>query len=213
MSRPITIKIVFDHSFSDISELHSDELLKNPEREAQPASTSIPIETPVEVFKVAPDQETSPPTAPDLEPTSDPPVNAALTILTDEIAPELRLSPSEVANSIVWFPIHLCSEADHRQVSSVKFTPYESPLKMFKAYRNHSNFTEDVAGGIQSMTYSNKIDPHQPVCQVEMSGGTCDDPQCPGQHFKSMSLPGECDSFPTLLFLGTSTTLAALLEY
>jgi hypothetical protein len=125
--------------------------------------------------------------APALEPQS----HDTATMMTDELAPELQTASLDKANSTVRLSRNLYSEADRRQVSSVSFTPYESPLKMFKAYRYHSNFPKDVAGGIQSITYSNNIDVHQPVCQFEMAGGTCNDPNCAGQHFKSMTLRGE----------------------
>ena len=61
---------------------------------------------------------------------------------------------------------------------------------MFKAYRYHSNFRNDVPGGFKSLTYSNTIDPGLPLCPVEMAGANCDEPDCIGQHMQNMGLAG-----------------------
>jgi hypothetical protein len=70
------------------------------------------------------------------------------------------------------------------------FTPYESPLKMFKAYRYHPEYGSTVSTGFGSMTYCNNINPDISICQWEADGGVCNDPQCSGQHFKDMRLAG-----------------------
>ena len=70
------------------------------------------------------------------------------------------------------------------------FTPYESPLSILKSFRFNPRFTEVVAGGYRSLTYSNKIDPRRPLCPTEASGGICTDPKCEEQHFRQMTLPG-----------------------
>lgn len=70
------------------------------------------------------------------------------------------------------------------------FSPYESPLRMFKAYRYHSDFAKDVTGAFRSMTYSHKIDPTTELCRFEAAGGICNDSQCPFQHFRDMILSG-----------------------
>ncbi|KMW67573.1 hypothetical protein, variant [Blastomyces dermatitidis ATCC 18188] len=68
------------------------------------------------------------------------------------------------------------------------FTPYRSPLRLFKAYRYHPRFTEDVSGGYRSLTYSHNIDPHNYVCPYEAAGGFCNDHSCEYQHFRHMTL-------------------------
>ncbi|KAH7390304.1 hypothetical protein BKA64DRAFT_678928 [Cadophora sp. MPI-SDFR-AT-0126] len=71
------------------------------------------------------------------------------------------------------------------------FTPYESPLKQFRAYRFHPSFKQDVAGGLKSKTYSHKIDPMQELCRFETAGGICNDPTCDFQHFRDIDLPDD----------------------
>ncbi|OJD27299.1 hypothetical protein ACJ73_01309 [Blastomyces percursus] len=68
------------------------------------------------------------------------------------------------------------------------FTPYRSPLKLFKAYRYHPRFTEDVSGGYRSLTYSHNIDPYNYICPYEAAGGFCNDHSCEYQHFRDMTL-------------------------
>ncbi|KAJ4355113.1 hypothetical protein N0V95_003195 [Ascochyta clinopodiicola] len=81
-----------------------------------------------------------------------------------------------------------------------RFTPYESPLRMFKSYRYHPNFSQDVDGGFLSMTFSHQIDPETPLCPFESAGGSCNDPECPNQHFRGMGINGE----KLLVQLGTA---------
>ncbi len=69
------------------------------------------------------------------------------------------------------------------------FTPYESPLKQFKAYRYHPEFPSRVPRGYRSLTYFNAINPETPICRDEMHG-SCIDPSCTYQHFASMELRG-----------------------
>ncbi|KAI4151048.1 MAG: hypothetical protein LQ341_000978 [Variospora aurantia] len=70
------------------------------------------------------------------------------------------------------------------------FTPYESPLQRFHAYRYHPDFVSRVASGYRSLTYSHNIDARKPVCPYEITGGRCNDASCENQHFKSMNLSG-----------------------
>ncbi|KAH0538190.1 hypothetical protein FGG08_005206 [Glutinoglossum americanum] len=67
------------------------------------------------------------------------------------------------------------------------FTPYDSPLKQFRAYRYHRNYLKDVPGGFRSLTYSHNIDPNKPLCMFETSG-VCNDTGCQDQHFRDMKL-------------------------
>ncbi|KAE9365161.1 hypothetical protein N431DRAFT_430676 [Stipitochalara longipes BDJ] len=71
------------------------------------------------------------------------------------------------------------------------FTPYESPLKQFRAYRFHPEFKQDIAGGLRSMTYSHKIDPNAEFCRYELAGGICNDTTCDLQHFRDIKLPDD----------------------
>jgi hypothetical protein len=76
------------------------------------------------------------------------------------------------------------------EIEPVKFTPYESPLRMFKSYRYHPTYAQDVSGGFLSTTFSHQIDIEKPMCQYETAGGTCNDEECPDQHFRDMSITG-----------------------
>ncbi|KAL4734023.1 hypothetical protein BDV11DRAFT_175152 [Aspergillus similis] len=69
-----------------------------------------------------------------------------------------------------------------------KFTPYSSPLKLFRAYRYHPNYNDEVSGGYRSLTYSHNIDPLKHLCPFETSGGVCNDRSCEFQHFRNMAL-------------------------
>ncbi|KAF2673926.1 hypothetical protein BT63DRAFT_410873 [Microthyrium microscopicum] len=85
------------------------------------------------------------------------------------------------------------SSTTSEEVHPTGFTPYESPLKIFKGYRNHPEFLKNVKGGYKSQTYSNNIEPHMVVCPSELSWGFCSTPSCGWQHFKDMELSGtEC---------------------
>ncbi|KAL1656173.1 hypothetical protein SLS61_001245 [Didymella pomorum] len=81
-----------------------------------------------------------------------------------------------------------------------RFTPYESPLRMFKSYRYHPQYSQEIDGGFLSMTYSHQIDVEKPLCQFESAGGSCNDPECPNQHFRGMGITGE----KLLVQLGTA---------
>ncbi|CAL3970927.1 unnamed protein product [Diplocarpon coronariae] len=70
------------------------------------------------------------------------------------------------------------------------FTPYESPLKRFAAYRFHPCFKQDVRGGLRSKTYSHRIKTKTEFCRYELAGGICNDATCAEQHFRDIVLPG-----------------------
>ncbi|KAI6254706.1 hypothetical protein MCOR19_008788 [Pyricularia oryzae] len=76
------------------------------------------------------------------------------------------------------------------------FTPYESPLTYFRAYRFHPKYAETVTGGLKSLTYTNKINPKQALCLNELTQKKCNDPECGFQHFKSMVPRGKSASHP-----------------
>lgn len=70
------------------------------------------------------------------------------------------------------------------------FSPYQSPLKKFHAYRFHPEYKQQIPGGLRSLTYTNKIDAKKELCRYELMGGTCNDDTCEFQHFREMGLPG-----------------------
>ena len=78
----------------------------------------------------------------------------------------------------------------HTLIEHPRFVPYESPLRKFKSYRYHPEYSKDVSGGFRSMTYSHQIDPEKPICRFEAAGGTCNDDECDSQHFRGMGLDG-----------------------
>jgi hypothetical protein len=77
-------------------------------------------------------------------------------------------------------------------VKPAGFVPYESPLRMFKSYRYHQKYSQDVTGGFLSLTFSHQIDPEQPLCPYESAGGSCNDSECTNQHFRTMGITGAC---------------------
>jgi hypothetical protein len=114
------------------------------------------------------------------------------TNVADDLAPELqpestlepvRDSPTSLANQ------EKVSAADC-EAGPVEFTPYQSPLRMFKSYRYHPQFAQDVSGGFLSTTYSHQIDPEKPLCQYETAGGSCNDAECTNQHFRDLGISG-----------------------
>ncbi|CAK1364328.1 hypothetical protein CB0940_08028 [Cercospora beticola] len=74
------------------------------------------------------------------------------------------------------------------QVQASRYTPYESPLRRFKDYRYHPEYTNTVSGGFKSLTFNHKIDPDALVCPFEIERGQCDVPNCGYQHFHEMAL-------------------------
>ncbi|PNH40039.1 hypothetical protein VD0004_g6904 [Verticillium dahliae] len=84
------------------------------------------------------------------------------------------------------------SHQDGRSSSEKGFSPYESPFQLFRNYRYHPDFQKMVAGGLRSLTYSNKIDPNLPVCPDQLDGRRCPKgSECEYQHFESMKLPDD----------------------
>jgi hypothetical protein len=74
--------------------------------------------------------------------------------------------------------------------SDSRLMPYESPLRYFHAYRFHPEYKDAVAGGLKSLTYSNRIDPEKELCPFELTEEQCP-ADCEFQHFGSISPPGE----------------------
>ncbi|KJZ74844.1 hypothetical protein HIM_05753 [Hirsutella minnesotensis 3608] len=76
--------------------------------------------------------------------------------------------------------------------AKTQFVPYETPLQYFRAYRFHPDFQKSVAGGLRSLTYSNKIDVRKEVCPDELAGVPCPrGKQCEYQHFENMKAPDD----------------------
>ncbi len=69
------------------------------------------------------------------------------------------------------------------------FTPYESPLKQFKSFRNHPEYLHEVLNGFRSLTYSHAVKSDIPICRYELDG-VCNDASCESQHFKTIGLSG-----------------------
>ncbi|KAH7377675.1 hypothetical protein BKA66DRAFT_443223 [Pyrenochaeta sp. MPI-SDFR-AT-0127] len=116
------------------------------------------------------------------------------THFADDLAPELQPEIVPVASGAEAVPT--ADEEDEK----IRFTPYESPLRMFKSYRYHPSYAQDVAGGFLSLTFSHQIDPERRLCQFESAGGSCNDAECPDQHFRDLNITGE----KLLVQLGTA---------
>ena len=98
-----------------------------------------------------------------------------------------------VRNQNFKFLAHTLMDAQDTAANSSRnvqhFTPYESPLKQFRSFRNHPEYLEQVGHGFRSLTYSHaaKVDP--PICRYELDG-ICNDASCQSQHFKTIGLSG-----------------------
>ncbi|EZF99669.1 hypothetical protein H113_00768 [Trichophyton rubrum MR1459] len=126
-------------------------------------------------FSPAPPQPIEPPSM-ELSPGPEDPDAHALTLSNQEADSPAILAPST-------------NDADASlHQSNCRFSPYRSPLKLFRAYRYHPDFTNLTSGGFRSLTYSHDIDPHKPLCDLEIAGGVCDAPSCGFQHFRDMNL-------------------------
>ncbi|KAL9606295.1 MAG: hypothetical protein Q9179_000515 [Wetmoreana sp. 5 TL-2023] len=113
-------------------------------------------------------------------------VGARLNLLDPHLAGDLQgtidrgeAMPNETAKTL----------ASDENNELAHFTPYESPLQNFHAYRYHPDFVSKVGNGYRSLTYSNAIDAQQPICPYEIDG-RCNDASCVYQHFRGMSLTG-----------------------
>ena len=79
------------------------------------------------------------------------------------------------------------------------FQPYESPLQYFRAFRFHPDFNRSVAGGLRSLTYSNKIDIRQALCPDQLAGQPCPrGSECDFQHFENLQAAGTSALEPSL---------------
>ncbi|PHH65255.1 hypothetical protein CDD81_3114 [Ophiocordyceps australis] len=81
---------------------------------------------------------------------------------------------------------------DMAVLTGQSFTPYETPLHYFHAYRFHPRFKQDVAGGLRSLTFSNKIDVQKQFCLDELQGHQCPrGTECEYQHFDGIKAPDD----------------------
>ncbi|KAG5974808.1 hypothetical protein E4U58_002483 [Claviceps cyperi] len=89
--------------------------------------------------------------------------------------------------------VHLVDdEAPSSSSRRTSFLPYETPLQYFHAYRFHPSFTQSVAGGLRSLTYSNKIDVKKELCPDELASQSCPrGSDCDYQHFESIRAPDD----------------------
>lgn len=74
--------------------------------------------------------------------------------------------------------------------SATTLMPYKSPLRYFHSYRFHPEYQHEVAGGLKSLTYSNRIDPDKELCPFELTGDQCP-ANCEFQHLGSICPPGK----------------------
>ncbi|KAG5978622.1 hypothetical protein E4U56_000057 [Claviceps arundinis] len=83
-------------------------------------------------------------------------------------------------------------EAPSSSSRRTSFLPYETPLQYFHAYRFHPSFTQSVAGGLRSLTYSNKIDVKKELCPDELASQSCPrGSDCDYQHFENIRAPDD----------------------
>ncbi|KAG6016354.1 hypothetical protein E4U54_001660 [Claviceps lovelessii] len=86
----------------------------------------------------------------------------------------------------------VAAESTLPSTSSTSFVPYETPLQYFHAYRFHPSFNQSVAGGLRSLTYSNKIDVKKELCPDELAGQACPRGRdCDYQHFDTIQAPDD----------------------
>ncbi|KAG6049750.1 hypothetical protein E4U39_005497 [Claviceps sp. Clav50 group G5] len=84
------------------------------------------------------------------------------------------------------------NEAPSSSSRRTSFLPYETPLQYFHAYRFHPSFTQSVAGGLRSLTYSNKIDVKKELCPDELASQSCPRGRdCDYQHFETIRAPDD----------------------
>ncbi|KAH7158134.1 hypothetical protein B0J13DRAFT_520842 [Dactylonectria estremocensis] len=123
------------------------------------------------------------------------PISAA-----DAVSPSVSASSREVdllhyeelTRTLTLKQIELASELVASGAPKSTFTPYETPLQFFRAYRFHPKFKDSVAGGLRSLTYSNQIDVQREVCPDQLVGGVCPrGKQCEFQHFDNMKAPDD----------------------
>jgi hypothetical protein len=182
---PEALVVVDNHSASEVSEAFSPRASLEPERVSAPREKSS--HSPMGLADTELLMTISEPVIGQSQPQD----LVDLTVDTnggpvEPLPLEVRVIPSWccIANA----PLQVEDTTASKQTS--QFTPYESPLKMFTAYRYHPKYVSEVSGGFRSLTYSHQINPKEPLCRWELAGGTCNDGSCKFQHFRNMPLSG-----------------------
>lgn len=162
----------------DTSEESSSDSESDEDDDSSPDPPSIPAET-----AASPEHSSLSPVADD---ESSVPGQSSVQSPNLDIAPELQ-----PANDY-----HDDTVRHDGPMPSTRYTPYASPLKRFKDYIYHPDFTNTASTGFKSLTFNHKIDPVKQLCYAELNEGQCDDPKCGWQHFREMGLLGMCCSKP-----------------
>ncbi|KAL4872480.1 hypothetical protein BDV12DRAFT_193568 [Aspergillus spectabilis] len=156
-----------------------------------PVSEAYEPPEPEESASASSDSSYSPAPSPDIpSPASIMEISGSSQDQTQEAGEPLteRVQELDIQQPNQYTQIGLLDNTRSPEDSQRKFSPYTSPLKMFKAYRFHPNYSANVSGGYRSLTYSHDIDPLKYLCPFEISGGVCNDRSCEFQHFRDMTL-------------------------
>ncbi|KAM7115953.1 zinc finger C3H1 domain-containing protein isoform 4-T6 [Molossus nigricans] len=73
------------------------------------------------------------------------------------------------------------------EVKPCPFSPYHSPLLVFKSYRFSPYYRTKEKLPLSSISYSNMIEPDQCFCRFDLTG-TCNDDDCQWQHIQDYTL-------------------------
>ncbi|ELW67962.1 Zinc finger C3H1 domain-containing protein [Tupaia chinensis] len=73
------------------------------------------------------------------------------------------------------------------EVKPCPFSPYHSPLLVFKSYRFSPYYRTKEKLPLSSVSYSNMIEPDQCFCRFDLTG-TCNDDDCQWQHTQDYTL-------------------------
>jgi hypothetical protein len=167
------------------------------EDDYEPSDALPEFSPPVETESIQSSRATSPENK-SLPPSADVPNIATADDLAPKLQPQTEPDAQGSITQPVCFPFPEMHGTNtlrkivnkHTLIEHPRFVPYESPLRKFKSYRYHPEYSKDVSGGFRSMTYSHQIDPEKPICRFEAAGGTCNDDECNNQHFRGMGLDG-----------------------
>ncbi|KAL4808718.1 hypothetical protein BDV18DRAFT_132983 [Aspergillus unguis] len=176
-------------AFLTVGEEDPSAKLENVPREPSVSDTYEPPEP--EESGSASDSSYSPPPSPDFPSL---PANMEVSGPSEDQSHEAgeplteKVQESDAQEPTQHSQIGLLDNARRPEDLQHKFSPYSSPLKMFKAYRYHPNYNDNVPNGYRSLTYSHNIDPLKYLCPFETSGGVCNDRSCEHQHFRDIAL-------------------------
>lgn len=145
----------------------------------QPTSTTQGIPLTSQAASMSPDIPVAPPS-----PLAAPPAASAA------VEPSFAPVSSSTLNAPSTTQQHSPNPPSTNQYKAKYFTPYQSPLRQFHAYRFHPNFNKEVPGGYKSLTYAHNIRPNDELCRFETAGGVCNDRTCMMQHFREIAMTG-----------------------